>query len=321
MPDPRVTIAVLQRESFAHTQRSLERLYATAGAPFDLIYVDTGSPRSVRRLIDDEARRRGFRIIRRERFLTPNEARNLALASIDTEFVAFVDNDVIFNDGWLRRLLACADETGADLVGPLIFLDEPAFRKIHFAGGTAHIEVTESGNHLHMGHRFIDEVLSDEIAEQLRREPSELLELHCMLVRRSVFDRTGTFDEGLRSLNEHVDFCMLARTSGSVLMFEPEATACQLLPKLFPYDLQSLPFLFERWSRSNNRISVEHFRAKWQLAPGDPATEATYNWSNDRRLVMLRWLRPDIAMHGVRKVNRIVESWNRRGADRAATRV
>ncbi len=99
---PRVTVAVTQRESFDHTLRSIESLYATtATVPFDLVYVDAGSPLPVRALIDDAARRFGFRVLRSERYLTPNEARNLAAAAIDTPFVLFVDNDIIFRDAWL----------------------------------------------------------------------------------------------------------------------------------------------------------------------------------------------------------------------------
>ena len=116
MSGPRVTIAVMQRESFGHTKRSLDSLYATAEAPFDLIYFDTGSPRPVQRLIDREARRHGFLVRRYPTVIAPTATYNLAVAAIGTEFVGFVDNDVIFKPGWLRQLLACADETGADIV-------------------------------------------------------------------------------------------------------------------------------------------------------------------------------------------------------------
>lgn len=319
MSGARITVVVSQRESFGHTERSLESLYATAGAPFDLIYIDAGSPAGVRHFIEDAAHRRGFRVIRRQAFITPNEMRNLALASVETDFVAFVENDLIFRDGWLRHLLACADETGADLVGPLIYIGERGFRKIHFAGVNVRVEEGAAGLRLVESHRFLGQNITPEIARQLVREPSEMLELHCMLVRRSIFGRIGPFDEGLRSMNEHLDFCMVVRQSGGVVMFEPDAVVNHLLPRQFPFDLQSLPFLFERWSTSNNVASAEHFRTKWKLAPGDPATEATYNWCNDRRLVIVRWLHPKIAAHALRKLNRILKRCYRQVANRVAT--
>jgi GT2 family glycosyltransferase len=301
---PRVTVAVLQRESFCHTGRSLESLYATAQAPFDLVYVDAGSPAPVRRLIDAEALRRGFRVLRSERFLTPNAARNVALRSIRTEYVAFVDNDVLFRDGWLQRLIACADETGADVAGPLVCIGNPPFRKIHSAGGESHIRQAESGRRFHESHRFVGRRV-DEVARHLVREPLEMLEFHCLLARRSVFDRVGFLDEALRTANEHVDLCMLVRQSGGTVMFEPGAIVHHLLPAPFPFDLQSLPFFLERWSRRGNRATIEHFRAKWALQPDDRVLDGTLDWCNDRRDVIVRYLGPTFFRHGLRKVRRI----------------
>jgi GT2 family glycosyltransferase len=301
---PRVTVAVLQRESFGHTGRSLESLYATAQAPFDLIYVDAGSPPPVQRLIEDEGRRRGFRVLRQERFLAPNEARNLALPHIQTEFVAFVDNDLIFRDAWLRRLLACADETGAEVAGPLVCIGQPPFRTIHSAGGNAHIEETESGRRFIESHRFLGRRLAA-VAQRLIREPVEMVEFHCMLVRRSVFDRLGFLDEKLRTANEHMDLCMHVRQNGGKVVFEPGAIVNHLLPAPFPFDRQSWPFFFERWRKVNNRATIEHFRAKWNLQPDDRTLDATHNWCNDRRDMIFRYLRPAILRHGLRKLRRI----------------
>jgi GT2 family glycosyltransferase len=306
-PAPRVTVAVLQRESFGHTGRSIESLYATAGVPFELIYVDGGSPPRVQRLIAAEAQRRGFQLLRREHFLTPNQTRNLALAQARTEFVAFVDNDLIFQDGWLRQLIACADETGAELVGPLICIDDPVFRKIHVAGGEARVVQTPAGRRLHLFHRFGHRQV-DDVAAELVREPMEMVELHCLLARRSLFDRIGLFDEGLRSANEHVDLCMLLAQNGGTAMFEPRAVVNQFLPAPFPFDLESLPFFFSRWSRAHNRATSDHFRAKWNLPPEDVETEKTYNWCNDRRDVIFRYLRLRYVRHGWRKLKRLVRN-------------
>ena len=53
----------------------------------------------------------------------------------ETEYVVFVDNDVLYTEGWLDRLVACADETGAEVVAPLTCQGLPAHTEIHHAGG------------------------------------------------------------------------------------------------------------------------------------------------------------------------------------------
>src|SRR4030095_61230 len=76
--------------------------------------------------------------------LSPVEARALALPHVDTEYVCFIDNDVLVTPGWLDRLVRCADETEAWAVGPLYCNENPALGRIHMAGGQAHV-VEEDG--------------------------------------------------------------------------------------------------------------------------------------------------------------------------------
>jgi glycosyltransferase involved in cell wall biosynthesis len=297
---PRVTVVVLQRETFAHTERSIESAYATTKVPFRLVYVDAGSPAPVRRAIAAAAARHGFAVLRRPRFLTPNEARNLALANLTTELVVFIDNDVIFAEGWLEALVACADETGAEIVGPLVCIGEPAFERVHVAGGMAHIEETAAGRAFHETHKFVDRQLAD-VAAQLVREPTEMVEFHCMLVRRSVFAHIGAFDERLRSASEH-----LVRRSGGTVFFEPGAVVNQLLPRPFPRDLRSLPFFLQRWSPRHNASTIEHFRTKWNLQRGDRALAASLDWLDERRDLMFVKFQPARVRHGLRLARRFV---------------
>ncbi len=303
----RVTVVVTQREVFGYTGRSLDSLYANPGLPFDLVYVDGGSPRAIRELIEEQGRRRGFRVLRHERFLACNAARNLGLNASSSEYVAFVDNDLLFAARWLERLVACAEESGADIVGPLVCHGEPAFTKVHLAGGEARIENTPSGRRLRESMRYVARSVAD-VAAGLVREPVELLEMHCLIVRRSLFDRIGGFDEAYLNGNDHVDFCFTARAAGASLVFEPSSAVTQLLPAPFPADLQSLPFFSWRWSRANNRSSFEHFRDRWNLPSDDPALVSSLNFCNDRRDILFPYLPLGIFRHGLRRLRRMASA-------------
>ena len=69
-------------------------------------------------------------LLRIDDYRSPNEARNLALPYIESDFVAFVDDDLVFPSGWLERLVECAEDTGAWLVSPVI-VQEGASGKGH----------------------------------------------------------------------------------------------------------------------------------------------------------------------------------------------
>jgi GT2 family glycosyltransferase len=248
------------RERFSLTQRAIDALYADASETFDFICVDGGSPASVRDYLRHEARQRGFRLIRTEHYLSPNEARNLALEHVQTPYVVFIDNDLVVAPGWLRRLVGCAEETGADIVGPLTCIGEPVHTRIHIAGGDARI-TEESGRRVFREKHLFENRKLAEVRGELRRGPTELIEFHCMLTRKSVLDRLGPFDEKLTALAEHTDFCLAVRQQGGIVMFEPSSVVTYVVGPRFT--LSDLAYFHYRWRDEWTLASERHFHEKW----------------------------------------------------------
>ncbi|HYL29070.1 MAG TPA: glycosyltransferase family 2 protein [Gemmatimonadales bacterium] len=281
-----VTIVVVPREQFSKAEASLESIYATTPPPFDLVYVDGNSPPALRDFLAAQAAARGFTLLRAERYLTSNEARNLALPHVRTPYVAFVDNDVFVTPGWLDALLRCAEETGAWAVGPLYCYGtdgssgEPWL--IHTAGADLKI-IEEGGRRLHEEHRHVLRPVA-EVLPQLHREPIDLVEFHCMLVRREAFDRTGPLDERLLSFMDHMDFCMAVRRAGGAVYFEPEAVVTHLAPP--PFAGIDIPYFLLRWSDAWLHESARYFAAKHGLRPdADLEGHVWFRNGHRRRLV------------------------------------
>jgi len=282
---PDVTLVLVPRERFQITRRSLESIYEHTGFPFALIYVDGGSPAPIRHYLEDQAVARGFRLIRTHRYLTPNEARNLGIAQVTTPYIVFVDNDVLVTPGWLEALVRCAEETGAWVVGPLYCQGELARGVVHMTGGHAHIFEEEGARRFQEDHRYFGQPLPT-VRPLLRREPCEMVEFHCMLVRSDVFSRLGPLDAGLKSALENPDFCMSVRQAGGDVYFEPAAIITYLSPP--PLAWSDLPYFFLRWSDAWNRASLHHFREKWQLPEDDPnLTQQFKAWTWWRRQALL----------------------------------
>jgi GT2 family glycosyltransferase len=260
--DARVTVIVVQRERLSPVRRTLERLLESLTIPHRLIYIDGGSPRKLARWLRQRADEHGFELIRVDRNLAPSEARNLGLAQAESELVALIDNDVLVEDGWLERLIECLDETGAAAVGPLTCEGEPLGERVHFAGGEVKIEQDAGVRHVrdkmfHAQRKLVN------VQDELQRQEVTLLELHTMLVRRSVMEDVGGLDEEL-STRYHLDWCMRVAQAGHTLWFEPTAVV-HYLPGP-PKDLADAHFYMLRWSDEWERRSLEHFRAKWDLA-------------------------------------------------------
>ena len=82
MKDPQVTIVVVPRERFSYVKRSLSSIYENTTFPFRLIFVSAGTPSPIRRYLERESQQRGFQLIHTSHYLSPNQARNLALCDV-----------------------------------------------------------------------------------------------------------------------------------------------------------------------------------------------------------------------------------------------
>jgi GT2 family glycosyltransferase len=266
MTEPQVTIVVVARERFSCTRESLESIYQYTDIPFKLVYVDGNSPDGVRQYLEEQAQLHGFNLIRVNRYLSPNKSRNIGLSQVTTKYVAFLDNDVIVSPGWLERLIDCAEETNATVVGPLMCQDQPVHEIIHFAGGESHIWTDNNGESPRR--RLREKMYKQgkqvaEVRDELQRQETELAEFHCVLVRRGIFDRLGPLDEGMLNTKEHLDFCMTVREAGETVYFEP-ASLVTYVPGP-PLELTDLPFYMLRWSDAWQLNSLHRLRDKWNL--------------------------------------------------------
>ncbi len=279
--EPQVTIVIVPRERFSCTEASLESLYQYTEYPFKLIYVDGNSPAKVSRYLKQQAKEKNFQIIRTNYYLSPNQARNIGLSHVDTKYVVFCDNDVIFTTGWLKALVTCAEETGGSIVGPLMCEKEPVHTRIHFAGGESHI-VTDIYGRRHLREKmYLQGKQVVDVRPNLQRTQTELAEFHCVLVRREIFQSIGgKLDEAILNTKEHLDFCMMVAQTGGSIYFEPAALVTYVPGP--PLELSDLHFFMLRWSDAWKIASFNRLREKWDLAE-DGYFKAKYKKLSGRR--------------------------------------
>jgi hypothetical protein len=289
--DLQVTLVVVPRERFSQTQRSLESLYEHTTLPFHLIYVDAGTPPPIRHYLEMAAKQRPFQLIQVDRFLSPNQARNLAQRHVQTKYVVFLDNDALVTPGWLEKLVACAEETGAWIVGPLYLIGEFSDQRIHMAGGVAHVKEQDGERIFYDEHRLVDTLLAD-LRSPLQRQPCNYVEFHCVLIRNEVFQCLGPLDEQLLSLHEHIDLGLLVHRAGGAVYIEPAAVTTYIPPAAD--DWRDLPYFMMRWSDAWNRATLDHFKRKWGYSRvwffGDEtnleAEETILRWARGHRRFM-----------------------------------
>jgi GT2 family glycosyltransferase len=262
-PKPRVTVVMAPRERNGLAEVAIESVIALTPQPFRFIYLDIRSPDHVRAMLAERGHEWQLEVRRFDEALWPQQARARIVAEIDSEFVVFIDNDVVVSAGWLDQLLRCAEETGAGVVGPLYLWGDGRSRPtVHMAGGRLDDRIEPEGRVLEESHESInaDPVA---IAAQMQRRPCGFVEFHCMLVRRSLFDEGVALDPAIHCVHEHIDLALQVRERGYEVVFEPAAVVTYLA--FAPFALDDLPMLRWRWGTAAAEASIAAFCRKWNM--------------------------------------------------------
>ncbi len=306
---PQVTLIVGPRERFSYTRESLESIYRDTEYPFELVYVDVCTSPPIRRYLEVQAQQKQFTLIRTDFYISPNQARNVGLRHVlchsKSKYVVFIENDVVVKRGWLTKLVQCAEETDATVVGPLTCIGKPEHQVIHNAGGQSYIltEVKnqQSRRRIRQKAYLTGKAVAD-VPDQLHRTKCDYVEFHCMLARTEIFEKTGLLDEGMLATREHIDFCFMVSQAGGSIYSEREAvittdtlgvaTNQTGLIAVFGYlqipdfKWSDLPYFMLRWSDAWDLASLHHLRDKWNLAE-DKYFKKRYEGIGSRRYEVL----------------------------------
>ena len=194
-----VTVVIPVRDNFAGLHRLVMALRGLR-----VVIVDDGSATPVRSDWFANAPCE-IEVVRHERSRGPAAARNTGLARCRTEFVAFLDSDVLPRRGWLESLLG-------HFCDPTVALVAPRIVALH-AGETAVGRYEAARSTLDLGERE---------APVVPYGPVSYVPSAAIVCRRSAVLEVGGFDESLHS-GEDVDLCWRLVESGSRLRYEPVA--------------------------------------------------------------------------------------------------
>ncbi|MDY6896908.1 MAG: glycosyltransferase [Cyanobacteriota bacterium] len=258
---PKVTVIVVPHQCFDYTQKSLESIYKYTNIPFKLIYIDGYSPKNHQQYLEKQSREKGFSLIRTDKYVTSNQARNIGLQQVDTEYVVFINNDILVNSGWLNTLIQCMEETNASVVKPVCLEGEKQL--IHSAGGSLEFHYRNGNLDLFDERLFVKSCL-DETKSLLRRKPTQIIDLNCVLVRTSILKKIGSLDENLRNCVQDIDFCLSIFAVGGTIYIEPQSIV-NYLP-VTELKLSDIPYYMLIWNYVWKRKSVNHFQEKWGLS-------------------------------------------------------
>ncbi len=257
-PDPggQILIVIPTRNKHDLLRACIDSIERTADrADYRIVVVDHES---------DEADSRAYlRRIARRHAVMPYKGKfnfaamnNLAVRrrGADAAFVLFLNNDIeALENGWLPRLRSLAGRADVGAVGPLLLYDD---RTVQHAG----VILGFNNGAEHVG-KFLPATTGD----GARRNPGyndsltsvrdfSAVTAACMMMRKSVFDSLGGFDEAFAIGFNDTDLCLRVRERGlkviydghTMLLHHESATRSETREVLHPEDAERLR---ARWAR------------------------------------------------------------------------
>jgi GT2 family glycosyltransferase len=308
---PTATVVVTARDRWSQAPETLDVLLARTDPRHPVVVVDGRSPRPVAGALDRVAATGRIRITRSHHLLAANEARNLGADGARTEWIAFVENDVVPSEGWLDTLLATGEARAAASAYPAFLQPGRDGPFVHGLG--ADLEVGgEWGSRYVREHQHHLNRLWREVADEV--EPAERVqsELHTLAVRRELLERIGGLDEGLLSWFDHTDLALHHHRLGAAAWFVPEVTCLYLAPP--PVSLSDVPGFLLRWSKDWYERSLDRLCAVWGLDRDHDewASHSRYRtWV--RRRVPTSWKSVNVALTtATTPVEHLVTRWDTR---------
>jgi lipopolysaccharide heptosyltransferase II len=141
---------------------------------------------------------------------------NLGVAEASGRFLLFLNDDIeVIQPDWLEAMLEEAQREEVGVVGPQLLYPDG---KVQHAG----VFLTSAGQARH-AFRFCDADDPGYFGLALTRRDVIGVTGACMLMRREVFDAVGGFDESHAIVNNDLDFCLKAHSSGWWNIYTPFA--------------------------------------------------------------------------------------------------
>ncbi len=211
-----------------------------------------------------------------------NRAIQKALQRTTCQFVLLINNDAVLAPDGLSRILQVADVTPAvGIFGPKVYYrDDP--ERIWYAGARQRRVVLAAAG---TGRGQIDRGQFD------KPIPVDYIFGTAMMIRRSIFEQVGLFDERFYLYLEDLDFCLRARRMGISLLFVPQArvwhtgsasTAHNLELRKYHYIKSSILFLKKHLSRAVIPLGLAFWSSVFlrmivfDILRGDPPKLDTY---------------------------------------------
>jgi GT2 family glycosyltransferase len=206
---PEVGIVMPVYNKYEYTKKCLDKIFSTKEqTSFEIIFIDNASTDETKKNLREDKR---IKYIANSKNLGFAKACNQGARETKARFILFLNNDMEPLPGWLDNLTKEIKKDKSIAI---------AGSKLLYGDGTIQ----------HAGIAFDDKGPYHIYRKEKREKPYVNKQRFlqgvtgaCLLIRRSIFEKIGGFDEGFVNGYEDVDLCLRVINSGKKILYCPKS--------------------------------------------------------------------------------------------------
>ena len=217
-PSPRVSIIIPTRDGAGILSTCIRSIRARTRYPdYEIIIVDNGSVKDeTKQLFAALSADPAIRILPRPEPFNFSRLNNAAVREAAGSVLALVNNDIeVTRDDWLDAMVSLAMRPDTGCVGAKLLYPDG---RLQHAG-----VVIGLGGVAGHAHRFAPGNAPGYLGRLRAAHEVSAVTAACLVIRRSVFEAVGGFEEGLAVAFNDVDFCLKVRAAGYRNVWTPFA--------------------------------------------------------------------------------------------------
>ncbi len=259
--NPLVTILIPNKDMVETLDTCVRSIYEKTDYPeFEILVVENNSNKAETFAYYEKMQQEheNFRMITYTGTFNYSAINNLGVQSSRGEYILFLNNDTeVISPYWIREMLGFCQRQDTAAVGAKLLYPDGQVQH----GGVV-IGIGGFAGHIHS---FSPRNSQGYFGRLCAVQDISAVTAACMLVKRSVFESVGGFDEDfVVSLND-VDLCLRMRQMGFLIVMDPNV-------ELYHYESKSRGYEETPEKQERFKKEILLFRKRWEkiLEEGDP---------------------------------------------------
>ena len=212
--NPKISILIPNKDHIKDLEKCLQSISRSDYKNYEIIIIENNSEKAETFAYYKTIESDRIRILKWEGSFNYSAINNYAVSETDGEYLVLLNNDTeVIGKDWLGEMLANCQRKEVGIVGAKLYYPNG---QVQHAGVIVGIRGI-AGNMF----RGLPKGYSGYLHKASTQQDLSAVTAACMMVKRSVYEEVGGFEEQLAVAFNDIDFCLKVRRCGYLVVYDP----------------------------------------------------------------------------------------------------